>query len=101
MATDLLQEKMYWQESPEEILQKMQTNPSGLEEKEILARQKQYGLNTIHKKNVNLLTLFIRQFTSNPLIIILAVATFASYLLGQHISSYYIFGMIILSVFLG
>jgi len=101
MATDLLQEKMYWQEEPDEIVQKLQSSLSGLEEKEVLKRQAQYGLNTIHKKNVNLLTLFIRQFTGNPLIIILAVATFISYLLGQHISSYYIFGMIILSVFLG
>lgn len=101
MATDLLQEKIYWQGSPEEVLQKLQTNLSGLEENEITKRQKLYGLNTIHNRHVNLLTLFIRQFTGNPLIIILAVATFISYFLGQHISSYYIFGMIILSVFLG
>src|SRR5205807_2114021 len=57
--------------------------------------------NTIHKRSVNFFPLFIRQFTGNPLIIILAIATFVSFLLGQHISSYYIFAMIIVSVFLG
>jgi len=101
MAIDLLKEKTYWQESPEDILQKLNTSPSGLSENEILKRQKQYGPNTIHQRKVNFFTIFVRQFTGNPLIIILAVATFISYLLGQHVSSYYIFGLIIASVLLG
>jgi len=79
----------------------MSTTTSGLPEKEVLERQKHYGLNIIHHRNVNFLTIFFRQFSGNPLIIILAVATFISYTLGQHISSYYIFGMIFVSVFLG
>lgn len=98
---DLLEEKVIWQQKPEEILQKLSTNITGLQEKEILQRQKQYGLNIIYKKNVNLFTIFLRQFTSNPLIIILAIATFISYLLGQQTSSYYIFGIVIASVLLG
>src|SRR6266568_3959959 len=101
MATDLLKEKTYWQESPADILQKLHTDISGLSEGEVLQRQKQYGLNIIRQRHVNFLTIFFRQFTGNPLIIILAIATFSSYLLGQHISSYYIFAMIIASVFLG
>src|SRR6266568_8125582 len=101
MATDLLKEKTYWQESPADILQKLHTDISGLSEGEVLQRQKQYGLNIIRQRHVNFLTIFFRQFTGNPLIIILAIATFTSYLLGQHISSYYIFAMIIASVFLG
>ena len=101
MAINLLKEKEYWEQEPAEILQKLQTEPAGLSEKEVLERQKKYGLNIIHQRKVNFLTIFIRQFTGNPLIIILAVATFISYLLGQHISSYYIFGIILASVFLG
>jgi P-type Mg2+ transporter len=101
MATSLLQEKLYWQQNPDEILGTLHTNIFGLNETEVLRRQKQYGLNTIHKKSVNFLTIFFRQFTGNPLIIILAVATLISYFLGQHISSYYIFIMIIASVVLG
>ncbi|HSX10079.1 MAG TPA: magnesium-translocating P-type ATPase [Candidatus Saccharimonadales bacterium] len=101
MSIDLLKEKDYWSRNPEEILQKMQTEISGLSEKEVLERQKKYGLNIIHERKVNFLTIFVRQFTGNPLIVILAIATFISYLLGQHISSYYIFGIIMASVVLG
>jgi len=74
---------------------------SGLKKEEVVKRQKQYGLNFIQTRKINIFTLFIRQFTSNPLIIILAIATIVSYFLGQQISSYYIFGIIIASVFLG
>ena len=101
MTTDLLQEKKYWQASPEELLKELQLSSSGLTENEVLKRQKEYGLNIIHKRNINFLSIFIRQFTGNPLIVILAIATFVSYLLGQQISSYYIFGLILASVFLG
>jgi Mg2+-importing ATPase len=76
-------------------------SPSGLTEHEVFENHKKYGLNIIHKKNLNILTVFIRQFTSNPLIIILVVATFISFLLGQRMSSYYIFGTILLSIGLG
>ncbi len=101
MAIDLLKEKTYWAQSPDEILTKLQTETAGLPEREVLERQKKYGFNIIHQRKVNFLTIFLRQFTGNPLIIILAAATFISYLLGQHISSYYIFVLIIASVFLG
>jgi len=101
MAIDFLPDTTYWKESPDDVLKKFQTTVSGLQETEVLKRQKQYGLNIIHKRKVNLLTIFLRQFTSNPLIIILAVVTFVSYLLGQRISSFYIFGIIIVSVLLG
>src|SRR5258706_3352023 len=97
----LLKNEMYWRSSPSEILEKLNSTISGLDQSEVLKRQKQYGFNTIQKKNVSFLAIFLRQFTSNPLILILAVATFISYILGQHVSSYYIFGIIIASVFLG
>lgn len=101
MVINVQKDTIFWQGSAEEVLQKLQTNMSGLSEKDVLEREKQYGLNTIHTRKVNLLSIFIRQFTGNPLIIILAVATFISYLLGQQISSYYIFSIIIVSVLLG
>lgn len=73
----------------------------GLTTEEVRKRQKIYGENTIHKKKLNIFVILFRQLTTNPLIIILGVATFISYLLGQHISSYYIFGLIIASILLG
>lgn len=83
------------------ILAKFKTNISGLTHQEALQRQKMYGLNIIHKRTATFLSIFIRQLTDNPLILILASATCISYVLGQQVSSYYIFGMILLSVILG
>jgi Mg2+-importing ATPase len=74
---------------------------TGLSTAEAKTRLKKYGPNLIHKRKINFLTILLRQFTGNPLIIILGVATFISFLLGQHVSSIYIFWMIILSVSLG
>ena len=73
----------------------------GLTEHEALTRQAQYGLNIIHKRHLNSFSILIRQFTSNPLILILVIATFISFLLGQRTSSYYIFGTILMSIGLG
>jgi len=101
MASDLLHDDSLWKSSYDEIFKQLDTTAAGLNEGEVLKRQKQYGLNTIRKRNITFFTIFFRQFTGNPLIIILAVATFVSFLLGQHISSYYIFGIIIASVILG
>lgn len=101
MSIDLLAKKEFWSASPEEVLAKLETSLDGLSEKELTARKKLYGPNTVHKNETTLLSIFLRQFTGNPLILILAAATFVSYLLGQKTSSYYIFGLIMLSVLLG
>ncbi len=87
--------------SSEEILTITQSRLSGLTNAEVLKRQKIYGLNIIHKRKVNIFSIFIRQFSNNPLIIILVFATLIAFSLGQHISSFYIFGMILVSIFLG
>jgi len=79
----------------------LKTSLAGLSGEEANFRRKKYGLNIIHKRKINLLVILLRQFTGNPLIIILGIATFFSYLLGQHVSSYYIFGIIVASVCLG
>ena len=101
MADDASHNVSWWQGTPEAVLEKIGTGLSGLSNKTVLERRKQYGLNVISNKKTSLLTIFIRQFTGNPLIIILAIATIVSYFLGQHDSSYYIFGIIIASVLLG
>lgn len=91
-----------WGEMPvDEVFLSLHTSVSGLTLDEVKNRQAQYGKNILARKKTNLLVIFFRQFTSNPLIIILAIATCISYLLGQHVSSYYIFGIIMVSIFLG
>lgn len=93
--------KLYCKFSPQETYSKLKTTISGLSEEEVHIRQRQYGTNIIHKRKINFLVILFRQFTSNPLIIILGIATLFSYFLGQRVSSYYIFGTIIASTLLG
>ncbi len=74
---------------------------SGLTTAQVLEHQKQYGLNVVENKKVNIFSILIRQLTGNPLTIILAFATFLSFILGERASSYYIFGIIVVSILLG
>lgn len=87
--------------SKEELLSRLDCNENGLSEQEVIIRQQRYGLNIIHNRDINILTLLLRQLTGNPLLIILATATLVSYVLGEKISSYYIFWMIFISIALG
>lgn len=94
------QHKRNYYLSVENVLTKLQANPTGLTQNEVVKRQKIYGLNIIHKRKVNFLTILVRSIKENPLIIVLTIATFVSFLLGQRVSAYYIFGMIIVSIIL-
>ncbi|HXH26374.1 MAG TPA: cation-transporting P-type ATPase, partial [Candidatus Acidoferrum sp.] len=87
--------------SDRKVLQELDTKATGLSHLEVERRQKQYGLNTVQSRELNAWKILYRQATGNPLVIILAVATAISYLLGQHTSAYYIFGIILLSISLG
>ena len=73
----------------------------GLSQKEVTLAQKKYGLNVIHKRKINAISIFVRQIVGDPLIVILLVCTFISFLVGDRTSSYYIFATIVLSVALG
>lgn len=79
----------------------LETKDQGLSDHEASIRLQKYGLNTIHKRSINFFSILLRQITGNPLLIILACATFVSYTLGQTVSSYYVFGMIVSSITLG
>ena len=85
----------------ENVLAEIDTKETGLSNETAKTRQQEYGLNLIHAKKTKGWQIFLRQFVGNPLIIILAIATTVSYFMGQHISAYYIFGMILVSIILG
>lgn len=87
--------------NPAEVLDKTSSTLLGLSETGVKNNKLKFGENKIEEKKLNFFTVILRQFTGNPLIIILGLATFISYFLNEHISSYYIFGMIFLSVALG
>lgn len=99
--TSILQDKNIWGVPFEDVLTDFQVKMSGLTESEVSTRHLKYGLNVISQKNINFFNILIRQFRGNPLILILAAATLIAFFLGQQVSSYYIFGMIVLSVILG
>ncbi|MEI6533145.1 MAG: magnesium-translocating P-type ATPase [Candidatus Roizmanbacteria bacterium] len=91
----------YWRLDEKSTLELVNSKVEGLSEQEVLLRHQLYGLNQIHKRQINTLEILFRQVTSNPLILLLSVATITSYLLGQQVSSFYIAWMIFLSISLG
>lgn len=74
---------------------------SGLSDSQVALGQKQFGPNILQTNKLSIFSLFFRQLTGNPLLLILAAATFISFLLGDRTSSFYIFGVIIVSILLG
>ncbi len=87
--------------SADEVLVRTGSRAGGLTAAEVAAHHAQYGLNVLNRRTTSVFGILLRQCTGNPLILILAGATTISYALGQHVSSYYIFAMILLSVGLG
>ncbi|MDD2822670.1 MAG: magnesium-translocating P-type ATPase [Candidatus Daviesbacteria bacterium] len=90
-----------WQLTKEEVFESFQTSEDGLSPEEVTKGHKQWGLNTIRNHSLNPLQILLRQLTSNPLIIILTATTIIALLLGEKVSSYYIFGIILASIILG
>lgn len=88
-------------QDPAEVLHSLDSSEEGLTHGQASERIKQHGLNTIRNKQTGIGKLLWRQIGGNPLVIILAVATIISYVMGQHTSAYYIFAMILLSAGLG
>lgn len=91
----------YVHASTEDALQKIHSSQIGISEEEAKKRLSENGLNTIKKKRVNVFSVLLRQITSNPLTIILGIATAMSFSLGEKGSAYYIFGIITVSILLG
>src|SRR5665647_2116512 len=91
----------FLRQSEEQVLDELKTSPAGITSAEAIERNQLHGLNTIGIRHNGPWIILWRQMTGNPLILILAVATAASYFLGQQISAYYIFGMILVSILMG
>ncbi|HEX9153220.1 MAG TPA: magnesium-translocating P-type ATPase [Candidatus Saccharimonadales bacterium] len=87
--------------SEDEVFGQAESQENGISAQVASSRQAKYGLNVLHSRKINAWIILWRQISGNALIIILAVATFVSYLMGQHISAYYIFAMILVSIVLG
>ena len=84
-----------------DVLKKLDSSINGLDEKEAVSRQQEFGLNTLpSKKKPSWIIIFLKQFLS-PLIYILIFAGVISLILGEQVDALFIFGVIILNSFLG
>ncbi len=73
----------YYNESPDEIFKELKTSPKGLSQKEADERLKKYGRNELKKKKgPGPIAIFLSQFKS-PLVIILIAAAAIAYGLGE------------------
>ena len=91
----------FLKQTDEQAVAELKTSSAGLTPSEAIGRNQIHGLNTIGIRHNGPWIILWRQMTGNPLILILAVATAVSYFLGQQISAYYIFGMILVSILMG
>jgi Cation transport ATPase len=86
----------------EHVLRQIDVSPTqGLSSEEVQRRQSKYGLNAIPKKKQKTpLELFLQQFTQ-PLVVILLIATVITALLQEWVDSAVIFGVVFVNAVIG
>ncbi len=91
----------FWSISAAELLHRLRTTPHGLTGEEAGERLKQYGSNLLKpKKRTDSLTIFVAQFKS-PIILILIFAAGLSFFLRDPTDALIILAIIVVSGFLG
>ncbi len=78
----------------------MRTSQNGISKKESLLRQKKYGFNEIKQRNVDALSILVRQFKS-PFFFLLFIAAVVALIIGERIDSYAILAFVALNVTIG
>lgn len=90
-----------WALSSAEVILKLKTTQTGINDKEASIRLTKYGDNTFHnKENINVTSLFLKQFLS-PLIFLLIGASILTGVLSEWIDMTVILFAVFLNVFLG
>jgi len=94
-------DKNYYSLNVKEVLESLKTSEKGLTEKEARKRLEKYGANEIEKrKSITPLKIFVRQFTSFIIIILLA-AILISLLIGEKLDAVVISIIVILNGIFG
>ena len=94
-------EKKWYNLTHEDILNKLGSQKTGLDEEEVVKRQKQYGPNKLPEaKGESRLSLFLKQFKSSLVYILLAAAIISS-LLGDQIDAGIIMLAVLVNVIIG
>ncbi len=83
------------------VFQKLQTSEKGLTEKEVLERQKTYGLNELPEKEETPLFKMILKQIHNPLIYVLLFTAFFSFIIDHKLDTYIILAVILLNLIIG
>jgi len=78
----------------------LKTSESGLSNKEVLLRQKEYGLNEVKAKGISILDILFKQFES-PFFYLLFIAGIVAFFIGEKIDSVIILFFIVINVTLG
>jgi Ca2+-transporting ATPase len=86
--------------SVEQVLSILKTDINGLSQEEAKERLKIYGPNEIEEKEESKLKIFLRQFTS-PFIIILMVAGLLAFFLGDLKDGLVVYGLLLINGFIG
>ncbi|MFW6103213.1 MAG: cation-translocating P-type ATPase, partial [Chloroflexota bacterium] len=87
--------------SVSQVLKALDTTASGLEEGEAARRREQHGPNRLEKqKKVSPVVVFLRQFLS-PLIYVLLAAATVSLITGHYIDAAVVFGVLLLNAIIG
>lgn len=84
----------------EEIFDIFKTGEKGLLSKEAEERLKKYGFNEVKTKKTTLFDVFLRQFKS-PFVYLLIVATVIAFAVGEELDALVIAAFILINVFLG
>ena len=94
-------EKNWYKKSSKSILEELNTSSDGLSKEEVIKRQKEQGLNVLPKeKKKNIFSIFIDGF-KDPIVIVLLIAAFLSFVVGETIDAIAIIFIIMLDVILG
>jgi len=82
------------------IYKDLQSNPNGLNADDAFKRLQHFGHNTLKEEDRSILEIFLGQFKS-PIVAILIAATILSYIMGHTTDSYIIIGILLINSLLG
>jgi len=89
-----------WARNTEDLLKDLHTTLDGLDITDVKKHHKEFGSNSLLEEQRSFIAIFISQFKS-PIVVILIAAALLSYAMGQHTDSMIIFAILIINSILG
>ena len=90
----------YTQKSSQETLAFLNASENGLPEEEAVNRLKIYGFNEIKTEEIDLFSIFLRQFKS-PFFYLLFIAAAISFLISEIVDGFVILSFVFINIILG